>query len=1349
MRPGMPSLPAGFDHERFEIRSTLGRGTSSIVYRTFDRQRGGEVALKVLSVQGSASMLAFKREFRSMADLSHPNLVKLYELHAAGEELMFTMELVDGNDFLGYVRRPVGAVPSWQSGMPRPAAPERSTVAEWAGPAPERVPMGILGELEYFPPLSLAQLPTLRTITAQVVRGLMALHDAGHVHRDIKPSNVMVDDAGRAVLLDFGVAAELSGHAQAAGTPAYMSPEQAQGERPSPSADFYAVGVMLYESLTGRLPHSGDDPVTDKLTRDPAPPSTVTPSVPVDLDRLCMALLSRDPALRPDGHTILDLLCGDSERSFPPRNRSETPLLGRDAELLRIESAMREVSHGKGRVVLVTGRSGIGKSALIRQYLGRARRSNVVVLTGRCYEQESVPYKALDAIMDAVCQHLASMPFEAREDVMPRHRWALGRLFPVLAQFGNAPIAAEHPSLDLDLDARTADAALSEIRQRQTLQVTNPRPISDDTAPLPASPSTPSAAGATPSATRATPSATRVTPSIRGISAISSDPAIASRSTVVVGSPSVVDAGPPPTTTDPARIRRQGVTALRQLLEALSRHAPLIIAIDDLQWGDLDSAQVLAEVLGSPQPPFLLLGSYRREDQDTSEFLRTFLAAQTGHEVISLDVLDANAALELAQSLVHGSPRVAAEVAEVAKGDPFLLVELARYVSSHEGPKLSAHGLTVKAVVTARIQQLEPPARRLLEVVAVAAGPLARTVARRAADLGPQESTAVVQLRAANLLRVKGTRGVEVIETYHDRIRDAVQEQLGTDERRAWHMRLVDALQAEGHVDHERLGKHLEAAGRHADAVPRYLQAAEAAISTLAFDRAADLYRRALAPGLLTLEQEVRIRGKYADVMLRQGRFDEAAVELTRCHAKMSPGEARAHVYHRLGEVELERGDVQGAIDAFEHALLDLGHTVPQGRQALWLSNLREVAVQIGHSWFPRAGFPGAAPPTRAPARPATAAERLAMRIYSRLTHAYYFNRGRMQVFWPHLRELNSAEAHPPTPELGRAYAGHGMMLATLPWFGRGLTYVDRSLEIQRRLGDRWGEAQAMHQQGVVLYGASRFAEAARVSADAAERLESLEDLAEARDALLHVARAKYRLGHVAEANAIARRVQQEALDNGDVFAASSSVMIWALASGGRVPSVVIRVQAEIASQIDYRFNKLVVMQAEGIRLLGAGRPAEAAEVLDQTANDLHNDELMSTELLSGLDVWRVTAWRRVVEETTDPATRQAALGHARRALRRGLWAASRFRNNLPHALREAGRVAALGGGMRRARHLLAASLALALRREQAQEAALTRLVQGALMGGPGAATAASVAALGVDALAVGLRLHGDAPLRA
>ena len=239
------------------------------------------------------------------------------------------------------------------------------------------------------------------------------------------------------------------------------------------------------------------------------------------------------------------------------------------------------------------------------------------------------------------------------------------------------------------------------------------------------------------------------------------------------------------------------------------------------------------------------------------------------------------------------------------------------------------------------------------------------------------------------------------------------------------------------------------------------------------------------------------------------------------------------------------------------------------------------------------------------------------------------------------------------------------------------------------------------------------------------------------------MALAKYRLGQVDEAVALARRVHEAALDGNDVFAAASSVLVWTKASGGRVPSMMIRVQVEIAAQIDQRFSKLVAMQAAGIRLLGVGRPREAAEVLDQTADELHRGGHLATELLAGLDVWRATGWRRSAEVARDEDERRDALARAHKALRRGLWWTSRFRNGLPHALREAGCIAMLEGKHQRAKVMLEASLGVATRHEQAQEIALTRGLQAALRGRslppPGDHEAQ-------QALAAGLRLHGAPP---
>ena len=158
-----------------------------------------------------------------------------------------------------------------------------------------------------------------RVAFTAVVDAVMAVYAAGKLHRDLKPQNVLVTPEHRVVVLDFGLALDLVGdraassvEGRAVGTPAYMAPEQACGAAVGPAADWYSVGVMLYQALTGQLPFSGSwrQLLDEKLTRDPVHPSSLAPGCPADLADLAMALTVRDPAARPDGAILLARLRG-------------------------------------------------------------------------------------------------------------------------------------------------------------------------------------------------------------------------------------------------------------------------------------------------------------------------------------------------------------------------------------------------------------------------------------------------------------------------------------------------------------------------------------------------------------------------------------------------------------------------------------------------------------------------------------------------------------------------------------------------------------------------------------------------------------------------------------------------------------------------------------------------------------------------------------------------------------------------------------------------------------------------------------------------------------------------------
>ncbi|MCP5117720.1 MAG: serine/threonine protein kinase, partial [bacterium] len=221
--------------ERFEVRGRLGSGTSGGVYAVYDHKLETTVALKTLFKTDPGAIFQFKKEFRALADVNHPNLVQLYELLSESDRWFFTMELVDGLDFIDFTR---------------------------SQPGKDRYDTGRFYSLPTLTPPPEAN--RLRNALRQLADGLYALHRAGKLHCDIKPSNIRVTPSGRVVLLDFGLVKDVfpsqiyeTMDGGIAGTPAYMSPEQAAGRTMNEASDWYSVGVLLYEALTGRLPFSG------------------------------------------------------------------------------------------------------------------------------------------------------------------------------------------------------------------------------------------------------------------------------------------------------------------------------------------------------------------------------------------------------------------------------------------------------------------------------------------------------------------------------------------------------------------------------------------------------------------------------------------------------------------------------------------------------------------------------------------------------------------------------------------------------------------------------------------------------------------------------------------------------------------------------------------------------------------------------------------------------------------------------------------------------------------------------------------------------------------------------------
>ncbi|MEQ1824723.1 MAG: AAA family ATPase [Pirellula sp.] len=385
----------------YRLLDEIGRGGMGIVYRAEPVAGGACVALKTLQSMSPTSLTRLKAEFRALADLDHPNLIRLGELDATCKIPFFTMELVHGKPFDDYV----GSGGDSLSALPEVCYNERR----------------------------------LRSALLQLSEGLVALHGAGLIHRDIKPSNVLVTSEGRVVLLDMGLVLETgascSGNSQSefAGTPYYMSPEQARGDSITPACDWYAVGVMLFEALTGIRAFTSkkiNELLLEKSSRTGPNPIEVDRSVPEDLNELCAQLLQPLPSDRPSDQEILQRLQSQSASS------NENSLwVGRDQELNALQCDWQDVRNGATRVVFISGESGIGKTSLVDHLVEHLRREeNITVFRGRCYENESVAYRGFDSVIDSIASYLGRLPIDDLERVLPVNTDLLCQVFPVLEE---------------------------------------------------------------------------------------------------------------------------------------------------------------------------------------------------------------------------------------------------------------------------------------------------------------------------------------------------------------------------------------------------------------------------------------------------------------------------------------------------------------------------------------------------------------------------------------------------------------------------------------------------------------------------------------------------------------------------------------------------------------------------------------------------------------------------------------------------------------------------------------------------------------------------------------------------
>lgn len=281
--PGAARAPV--DGERFgdyTLVGELGRGGFGTVHAAWDPRLQRRVALKILSVNDPEEADRFAREARLAAALSHPNIVAVYEVGRIGTNSFIAMQLVEGATL----------------------ARTRLDTREALGAARD------------------------------AARAVAYAHRQGTIHRDLKPANLMKSNDGRIYVLDFGLAKAQAGDASISvtgdiiGTPAYMSPEQARGQRATPRSDVYGLGAVLYELVTGQKPFDGDtayDVIRQVIDADPTPPRRLRPRLSINVETIALKAMEKDPARR---YADADAFADDIEREL-----AGEPILARPASM--------------------------------------------------------------------------------------------------------------------------------------------------------------------------------------------------------------------------------------------------------------------------------------------------------------------------------------------------------------------------------------------------------------------------------------------------------------------------------------------------------------------------------------------------------------------------------------------------------------------------------------------------------------------------------------------------------------------------------------------------------------------------------------------------------------------------------------------------------------------------------------------------------------------------------------------------------------------------------------------------------------------------------------------------------
>ena len=882
---------------RYRIDAKLGEGGMGVVYRAHDSLLQRPVAIKTLSpaLFGEEGARRLIREAQSAAKLNHSHIVSIFDAVEEGGQFAIVMELVEGQTLRELLPVPVSR---------------------------------------------------LVEITLQVLEGLEYAHAQGVVHRDIKPENIIVTKDGTAKLMDFGLArsegrSRLTQAGMVVGTVAYMAPEQALQGTADAKSDLYALGCVLYEGITSHPPFEADDPIaviTQHINVPPVAPRFHTPDIPRVLEAVILKLLAKDPEKRyrsaRDLAAALESLRGITAGAVGAPGGQDRmagaelvqavrrgAIVGRDEELHILQRSLDEAAGGDGRLVLIAGDAGVGKTRLVEELITYAHLRGVRVLSTKCYEGGS-PY---EPVVRMLREYLRLSPEVEVRQALGDYAIDLARLVP-------------------------------EVRQRL---------------------------GGLP----------------EGISL------------------------------PPEQERARLFESVTRVFSTVSRTAPLLLFVDDINLADPATLQLLRYLApAAAAERLLLIIAYQSEGVDRAPALAEILRQlRRERHAVALEAkpLTLSQVGQLIQAMSNHPNlpvRFASRIFEVTEGNPYFIEEVINalfekgtlYIKDgewstdfDEGGRYAEMAVpaTVRTAIQARLQGLRDGCRQVLTHAAVLGRQFRLDALAQVTGKDEEELVDLLdEALAARLLREVRVEGQDRYEFTQSMVREVLYEGISRHRRRRMHLRTGEALEQlygigplEGAAE---LADHFLEAGEERRAVPYSIAAGERAQSLFAHEEAIRRFEtaRELLEDVGDTDGAIRLLERLGEPYLNTGQVQKAIECYERALGYYETRNIRrnvAELRRKIGHVHQMNWDFAAALPILEQALREFGNESGPDVVMLYLDLARTFSftgkAEQGTAWARRA---------------------LDLAEASHLTDAAATAHVELGVAFGRLRQFEEAEAH-------------------------------------------------------------------------------------------------------------------------------------------------------------------------------------------------------------------------------------------------------------------------------------------------------------------------------------------------